>query len=361
MKILILANLDIGLYKFRKELIIELINKGNEVYIALPQGDLIKSLKKLGCKYINIDVDRRGINPLTDIQLIRKYSYVIKKIQPDMVITYTIKPNIYGGIACRLNKTNYAVNITGLGTAFQKSGIIKFLVINMYKIALKKAKVVFFENSGNRDEFVKYHICSKNKMHVLNGAGVNTEEYPYIEYPHNSIFKFLFIGRVMKEKGIDELLSAMKMLINEGKKVFLDVVGPCEEQYEDILSQCEKEGWLKYHGYQEDVKPFIAACDCFVLPSYHEGMANTNLECASSGRPIITSNIPGCKEAVVYGSGFLCKVKDVDSSYRAMKNVLCLGTEQRKKMGIKGHILMKQKFEKKKVVADTINYLEVDI
>lgn len=355
MKILILANLDVGLYKFRKELIIELINRGNEVFIALPQGDLIKPLKKLGCKYINIDVDRRGINPLTDIQLIRKYSYVIKKIQPDMVITYTIKPNIYGGIVCRLNKTNYAVNITGLGTAFQKSGIIKFLVINMYKIALKKAKVVFFENSGNRDEFVKYHICPKNKMHVLNGAGVNTEEYSYIEYPHNSIFKFLFIGRVMKEKGIDELLSAMKMLINEGEKVFLDVVGPCEEQYEDILSQCEKEGWLKYHGYQEDVKPFIAACDCFVLPSYHEGMANTNLECASSGRPIITSSIPGCKEAVVEGSGLLCEPKNVESLYEAMKKMI--QADNREEMGIVGRNHMQDVFDKKKVVADTIKHL----
>lgn len=355
MKILILANLDVGLYKFRKELIIELINRGNEVFIALPQGDLIKPLKKLGCKYINIDVDRRGINPLTDIQLIRKYSYVIKKIQPDMVITYTIKPNIYGGIACRLNKTNYAVNITGLGTAFQKSGIIKFLVINMYKIALKKAKVVFFENSGNRDEFVKYHICPKNKMHVLNGAGVNTEEYPYIEYPHNSIFKFLFIGRVMKEKGIDELLSAMKMLINEGKKVFLDVVGPCEEQYENILSQCEKEGWLKYHGYQEDVKPFIAACDCFVLPSYHEGMANTNLECASSGRPIITSDIPGCKEAVIENeSGVICKKMNLDSLYDCMKKMMSMSEMQRIKMGEKGRKHMICLFEKKEIVKETI-------
>lgn len=358
MKILILANLDVGLYKFRKELIIELINQGNEVYIALPKGDLIKSLREIGCKYINIDVDRRGINPKTDVQLIRKYYYVINKLHPDLVITYTIKPNIYGGIACLLNKTNYAVNITGLGTAFQKRGVIKSLVINMYKIALKKAKVVFFENTSNRDEFIKYHICPKSKMHVLNGAGVNTEEYPYIEYPHNSVFKFLFIGRVMKEKGIDELLSSMKMLIKEGKEVFLDVVGPCEEQYEDILSQYEKEGWLKYYGYQEDVKPFIAASDCFVLPSYHEGMANTNLECASSGRPIITSNIPGCKEALVDNvSGMFFKSRDEKSLYITIKKMLEIPREVRENMGREGRRLIQHRFDKRIVVKNTMNEL----
>ena len=354
MNILILANNDIGLYKFRKELLEELLKK-NKVYFCVPYGEHVEKIKSLGCKYIKTEMDRRGINPFVDLKLVLRYDKIVKKLKPDLVITYTIKPNIYGSFICRLNKISCAVNITGLGTAFQKNGIIKFLVVNLYRLSLKKAKVVFFENSSNRDEFIKNRICSTKIMHVLNGAGINTEEFNYLDYPDNDVFKFLFIGRVMKEKGINELFVALKRLKSAGNKVALDVVGPCEEKYEGILKKYENEGWLRYYGYQENVKPFIASCDCFVLPSWHEGMANTNLECASSGRPIITSNIPGCKEAVTEGSGLLCEPKNVESLYEAMKKMIQV--DNREEMGIVGHNYMKNVFDKKKVVAETIKHI----
>lgn len=357
MRVLILANFDLGLYKFRKELIEELLNKGYEVYISLPDGDLVRPFEKMGCIFIDTPVDRRGINPKTDFGLFQNYRKMMKDVNPDLVITYTIKPNIYGGIAARLAKKRYAVNITGLGTAFENAGLIRTVVVNLYKFALKKAKVVFFENSGDRNELLSFGCFDREKTVVLNGAGVNTETYAYQPYPHNDTVKFLFVGRVMKEKGIDELFAAMQRLVTEGQKCFLDVVGPFEEDYKGKLEQYEKAGWLKYHGYQKNVIPFIAACDCFVLPSYHEGMANTNLECASSGRPIITSNIPGCKEAVVDGSGLLCEPKNMDSLYEAMKKMLSISIEERERMGQVGRKHMKDVFDKKKVVADTIKHL----
>lgn len=358
MRILILANLDLGLYKFRKELIEELLNKGHEVYISLPDGDLVRPFESMGCTFIDTPVDRRGINPKTDFGLFQTYRKMMKDVNPDLVITYTIKPNIYGGIAARLGKKQYAVNITGLGTAFEKAGLIRTVVINLYGFALKKAKVIFFENNGNRDEMFSFKCCDREKTVVLNGAGVNTETYAYQPYPNNQVVKFLFVGRVMKEKGIDELFAAMQRLVTEGQKCFLDVVGPFEEDYKDKLEQYEKAGWLKYHGYQENVIPFIAACDCFVLPSYHEGMANTNLECASSGRPVITSNIPGCKEAVIKEtSGYLCEPKNVDSLYTSMKKMIDVGVDGRCFMGKAGRKHMEDVFDKKKVVADTIKHL----
>ena len=357
MRILILANYDLGLYKFRKELIEELLSKGHEVYISLPDGDLVRPFEKMGCTFLNTPVDRRGINPKTDFSLFLNYRKMIKEVNPDLVITYTIKPNIYGGIAARLAGKQYAVNITGLGTAFEKSGVVRAVAINLYKIALKKAKVIFFENSGDRNELLSFKCCKKEKTVVLNGAGVNTEAYTYQPYPHDDTVKFLFVGRVMKEKGIDELFETMKRLVDEGEKCFLDVVGPFEEDYKEKLEKYEKAGWLKYHGYQENVIPFIAACDCFVLPSYHEGMANTNLECASSGRPIITSNIPGCKEAVVEGSGLLCEPKNVESLFEAMKKMIAFNREERAKMGLAGRSHMEDVFDKKKVVASTIKHL----
>ncbi len=355
MRVLILANMDIGLYKFRKELIEELLNQGHEVYISLPDGDLVRPFEKMGCGFIDTPLDRRGINPKTDFRLFQNYRKMVKKVNPDLVITYTIKPNIYGGIAARMAGKQYAVNITGLGTAFENAGMIRTVVINLYRFALKKAKVIFFENSSNRDELLSFGCCDKEKTVVLNGAGVNTETYAYLPYPNNDVVKFLFVGRVMKEKGIDELFSAMKRLIGEGENCFLDVVGPFEEDYKGKLEEYEKAGWLKYHGYQENVIPFIAACDCFVLPSYHEGMANTNLECASSGRPIITSNIPGCKEAVTEGSGLLCEPKNAESLYEAMKKMI--QADNRKEMGKVGRKHMEDVFDKKKVVAETMKHL----
>ena len=358
MQILILANMDIGLYKFRKELIEELLNRGNKVTISLPNGDLVRPFERMGCKFIDTYVDRRGINPITDFRLFLDYRKMIKKVNPDLVITYTIKPNIYGGIASRLAGKQYAVNITGLGTAFETAGIVRTIVVTLYKIALKRAKVVFFENESNRDELLSFGCCQKGQTVVLNGAGVNTDTYNYQPYPHNDVVRFLFVGRVMKEKGINELFNAMKRLISEGEHCFLDVVGPFEEDYKKQLEEYEKDGWLKYYGYQENVIPYISSCDCFVLPSYHEGMANTNLECASSGRPIITSNIPGCREAIIPDiSGFLCEPQDMESLYNAMHMMIEKGENNRSLMGKAGRKHMKDLFDKKRVVAETMNNL----
>lgn len=357
MKILILANYDLGLYKFRKELIEKLLNQGHEVYISLPNGDLVRYFEEIGCHFIDTPIDRRGINPKTDFCLLKAYKRMMRDINPDFVITYTIKPNIYGGIAARQAHKTYAVNITGLGTAFEKPGLVRTIVVNLYKYALKKAKVIFFENSSNRDELLSFGCCEKKQTVVLNGAGVNTEAYFYQPYPRNDGVKFLFVGRVMKEKGVDELFEAMKRLNAEGNKCFLDVVGPFEENYKEKIEELSKTGWLRYHGYQENVMPFIAACDCFVLPSYHEGMANTNLECASSGRPLITSNIPGCKEAVIEESGFLCEPQNADSLYDAMKKMIETPRECREKMGQNGRKHMENVFDKKKVIEETVKEL----
>lgn len=359
MRIMILANHDVGLYQFRKELIAELLKK-NDVTISVPYGELVEPLKDMGCKFIDTPVDRRGINPKTDFKLLMNYISLFRKEKPEMVITYTIKPNIYGGLACELCKIPYAVNITGLGTAFENDGMLKKIVVSMYKVALKRAKTVFFENSENRRIFVKEHIVKKKQACLLNGAGVNLEHYVVEEYPIEVVTKFLFMGRVMKEKGIVELFSAMDRLYKENPNIQLDVLGGFEEDYEQVIKKYEKTGWLHYHGYQKDVRPFIAKCHCFVLPSYHEGMANTNLESAASGRPVITSNIPGCKEAVKDNvSGYLCECQNVDSLYGCLKKFIQLSHEEQKMMGLAGRERMEQYFDKKSVVVKTIEQLEV--
>lgn len=357
-RILILANFDVGLYKFRKELIQALLDRGNEVYISLPDGDLVRKLEKMGCKFVDTYVDRRGINPKTDMKLLLFYKKLVKKLHPDLVITYTIKPNIYGGLVCRQLHVPYAVNITGLGTAFQKDGMVKKIVTTLYKSALKKAKVVFFENIGNRQVFLNEKLVKEEKTCVLNGAGVNLEEYPFCEYPQEGETRFLFIGRVMKEKGVDELFEAAERIRKEYPNVYFDIVGPMEDDYKEKIQILVQKNVIEYYGYQKDVKPFIEKCHCFVLPSYHEGMANTLLECASMGRPLITSRIHGCMEAVKEGeSGYLCEVKDAEGLYEKIKKFVELEHQEQAQMGKKSRGIVEKKFDKKLIVEKTMREL----
>lgn len=358
MNILILANNDVGLYQFRRELIQELL-KANAVYISLPYGELVEPLQAMGCQFIDTPLERRGMNPFKDGKLFLTYRKLFSQVKPDLVITYTIKPNVYGGFAARIAGIPYAVNITGLGTAFQSHGMLRKVVTQMYKLGCKKAKVVFFENAGNRQIFLEEHIVREQQTCLLNGAGVNLEHYQVTEYPAGDETRFLFIGRVMKEKGIDELFAAMGKLVAEGYPCSLDVVGMYEEDYKETIAQGEAEGWLHYHGYQKDVRPFIASCHCFVLPSWHEGMANTNLECAASGRPVITSNIHGCLEAVEDGvSGFWCEKQNTGDLCRVMKQFTELSYNQRRAMGLAGRKRMEEMFDKSMIVKKTIEYIQ---
>ena len=354
MKTLFLSNNDVGLYIFRHELINELL-KTSQVFISLPYGDMVSSLTELGCIFIDTPIDRRGINPVTDLKLFIQYRNLLRKVKPDLVITYTIKPNVYGGMACRLAGIPYAANITGLGTAFQKQGMLRKLVVTMYKLALKNAKVVFFENCENLETLVSEGIVRQEQCKLLNGAGVNLEHFSPAPYPtDDKPIRFLFMGRVMAEKGVDELFEAMRRLRADGIDCTLDVLGNFEERYEQEIRDGETEGWLRYHGYQKDVRPFIANCHCFVLPSWHEGMANTNLESAAMARPVITSRIHGCMEAVIDGeSGFLCEKQNADSLYNAMKKFCTLPYGLQQSMGATGRLHMENTFDKVKVIEAT--------
>lgn len=357
-KVLLLANSSSGLYDFRNELITELLRKG-QVSASVPEADKCDDLKALGCQMIHTEIDRRGLNAAKDIRLLFKYLKLLKQEKPDLVITYTIKPNVYGGLACRMARVPYVANITGLGTAFQKSGLLRRFVVLLYRCSLKKSKAVLFENVANKQLFVDEKIIPQEKCCVLNGAGVNLQRYALKPYPASENPRFLFVGRIMKEKGIEELFCAMEQLRAEGWNCSLDVLGEAEEDYTAQIRQYEERGWLRCHGYQTDVRPFIEQAHCFVLPSYHEGMANTNLECAAMGRPVITTDIPGCWEAVVDGkTGILCKPKNAQSLYEAMKRFLTMTDQQRAAMGHAGRAHMEKNFDKRAVVEKTLQALE---
>ena len=355
-KILIITNHSYMLYRFRKELIQKLL-EDSEVVISTPFVGHEADLKELGANCIKTEVDRRSINPFTDLKLLRTYKTILKQEKPDLVITYSIKPNIYTGYLCGKMKIPFCANVQGLGTAFQKA-LLSNLVTVMYRTAFRKVETVFFENQANAQAFVRRRILPAKKEVVLSGAGINLEEYRYRQYPDNEKVHFLYLGRIMKEKGMDELFGAVEQLRKDGCEFILDLVGFFEDEYKKQVEQLQSEGIVRFYGFQENPKPYYAQTDCVVLPSYHEGMSNVLLEAAASGRAIITTDIPGCREAVDNGkSGMLCKVKSTDSLYKAMKRFTELSREKRELLGKAGREKMEREFDKKKVVEETVKVI----
>ena len=356
MKILIITNHSYMLWRFRRELIQELM-KEHEVVLSMPFVGHEEDFKALGIRCINTHVDRRGINPKTDLKLMKSYDRLIKKEKPDLVITYSIKPNVYAGLVCNIRKVPYFANVQGLGTAFQTPGLTQFVTL-LYKTALCRAKGVFFENQANAEEFRKRKIVDAKKQIILNGAGINLEEYPYQEYPENEKLHFLYLGRIMREKGMDELFYAVQKLYEDGEAFVLDLVGFFEDEYKEQVEALEEKKIAVFHGFTEDPKPYYGGADCVVMPSYHEGMSNVLLEAAAIGRPVITSDIPGCREAVEDGkSGMLVEVRNSESLYGAMKQMLKLSRKERMAMGVAGCQKMAREFDKRTIVAETVKAL----
>ena len=341
-------------WRFRKELV-EALLVDNDVVISTPFAGHEKDLEALGCKMVRTEMDRRSINLFDELKLLAFYWNLLRKEKPDMVITYSIKPNIYAGTACRLLKIPYCLNVQGLGTAFQNGGRLSDVATLLYRIASRKAKTVFFENTESAQIFRDKKITPAEQQTILPGAGINLENYPYTPYPENDRTHFLYLGRFMKEKGMDELIYAAKRLHRTyGDKVVLDLVGFFEDAYKDQINELVDTGCAVFHGFQTDPRPYYAAADCVVLPSHHEGLSNVLLEAAAIGRPIITNDIAGCKEAVLRDkSGMLCTVKDRESLYEAMNAFMNLPREEREEMGRQGRAFMAA-FDKYAVVRATV-------
>lgn len=349
-KILILANSDVGLYKFRKELIEELI-KVHKVTISLPNGEFVKSLKDIGCEFIETKISRRGTNPITDLKLILQYKNIIKQVKPDIVLSYTIKPNVYGGIVCRMLKIPYIPNITGLGTAVENGGILQNLTLFLYKIALKKASCVFFQNEANKDFLLNKGII-KGRHKLIPGSGVNLSYYNILDYPKDDTINFLFISRVMKQKGIDQYLDTAEYIKKKYKNTHFHVLGFCEEEYEEKLNDMHTRGIIKYHGMQNDVLKFYKISHCTIHPTYYpEGMSNVLLESAACGRPIITTNRSGCKEIVDDGiNGYVVEERNSKELIEKVEKFINLSYEDKKQLGLAGRTKVEKEFSRQIVV-----------
>lgn len=357
MKVLILTNDLGGLYSFRKEVVKAVRDLGHGVVISAPLESKVQYFETIGCEMVETPFNRKGMNPIQDLGLMLRYRRLIKKIRPDVVLSYTIKPNLYGGMACRLRRVPQLANITGLGSAVENPGWLQKLTIVLYKIGLKRTSVVFFQNKANK-EFCEQHKMVKGRSILIPGSGVNLNHHAQKPYPDkDDPIAFIFISRMLREKGIEEYLGAAERIKDKYPSVQFHILGACEEAYEERLKGLQDKGVVVYHGPQPDVRPYIAQIHCTVHPSFYpEGMSNVLLESCATGRPIITTDRPGCGEIVEDGrNGYVVKAKDVVGLTKTIEKFINLPYEQKVLMGQEARKKVEREFDRQIVIDAYLN------
>ena len=358
--IALLTNNDDDVYCFRKELIESLLDEGYEMLISCPNGPKFELMKNILFRYDDPIIDRRGTNVISDGKLFLHYLKLFKKEKPSVVLTYTAKPNVYASMAARVLGIPYINNVTGIGSVVNMKGIKKAFILWLFKMAYRGAACVMFQNSTNMKLAVDSGMI-KGDYKLIPGSGVDLNRYPLQDYPEGGNGKigekviFNYIGRILHDKGVDDYIAAAKIIKKEYPNTEFNMIGfiePTENHYEKELEELSKEGIVQYRGSQKDVKPYIRRAHAIIHPStYGEGMSNVLLENASSGRPIITTNNPGCQETVINGkSGYIYQGGNVNELIDSIKKFLELDNLERKAMGIRGRRHIEDNFSREIVI-----------
>lgn len=357
--VLFLVNRDIVIYNFRQEIVERLIADGHEVHISSPYGERIDDLVRIGAVFHDIQIQQRKMNWIDEIRLISDYKKLMEEVRPDIVFGFTIKPNTYGAIAARRYNIPFVANITGLGTAVEKPGIVQRILVCLYKYSFRDVRRVFFQNTSNRDFFIWNHIRMKDYA-LLPGSGVNLRRFPYCRYPEGDVVKFAFVSRILKEKGSEIFLQAAREIRKRYDNVEFHICGFRESDYDGALEEYEESGDVLYHGLIRDVASFMKDMHCIVLPSYYpEGVSNVLLEACATGRPIITTDRPGCREVVDDGAnGFMIPQKDTGALVMALERFLRLSWEEKRMMGMKARRKVELEYDRQIVVEAYVREVE---
>lgn len=349
-RVLFLSNHFKTLFWFRKELIKKLVEEGYDVYLSLPE-DENNFFADMGCHIIPTEIDRRGVNPAKDLKLISFYKKMIPQVNPDIIFSYTIKPNIYGSMVSG-KKYKQICNITGTGATFLKDNLVAKICKVLYKMSVRKCYKVYFQNTGDRDFFIENKLVGDN-YEMLPGSGCNLDEHTFKEMPEDDVVRFIFIARVMKLKGIDEYLEAAKKIKEKYKNTEFIIAGwNEEEEYKKIVADYHEQGIVNYIGFRNDLDDWIAKCHCTVLPSHGgEGIPNVLLESAANGRACIGSKIAGTMDVIDDGvTGYLFETGNAESLADAMEKFLKLSKDERAAMGKAGREKIEREFDRQLVV-----------
>lgn len=359
-KVIIFCNSLVGLLSFRKELVEKLVKNKYNVCVVAPEHEYSGDLKELKCGFIPIKMDLRGTNPIKDLKLIKDFRRIVKEQKPDIVLTYTIKPNVYGGYVCGKMGIPYICNVTGLGTSVEEPGILQMITFKLYRAGLRKAECVFFQNKDNLS-FMKKHRLMNGEYKLIPGSGVNLKHHKLLEYPDSKTIRFFFISRIIFEKGIEEYFEVAKYIKSKYPNTEFHILGPCDDKkYQSIINELEADGIIIYHGSTKDVRNYHKISNCTIHPTFYpEGMSNVLLESCAAGRPIITTNRPGCKEIVENGiNGYIVRCQDTRELKNAVERFVNLPNKEKMRMGLNGRKKVEMEFDREIVVGAYLQEIE---
>lgn len=352
MRILLTANSSWNIFNFRQGIIQNLLRNGHEVIVLAPAGHQIYEIE--GVEYVNLNMDAKSLNPFASILIVLKIVKTLRDLRPDYVFSWTVKNNIFGALAARWVGVPFIPNVSGLGTAFLSGNGLQFLAEKLYSYSFKKLEIIFFQNEEDRNLFVSKNIVFFDQTVLLPGSGVDLEKFQPEEFPGGPIC-FLMISRLIIDKGIYEFIEAARIIKEKYPEIKFQILGSIDVTNRgaicyDTVAAWEAEGIIEYLGSSLDVRPYIARSHCIVLPSYREGAPRSLLEAAAMARPVIASDVPGCRSVVNHGkTGLLCKARDANSLAEAMTHFIVNGSH--KEMGDLARVHAIENFDEKFVIS----------
>ena len=334
-----------------------LISQGHKVTVLAPPDSSVSNLKKYGCDFVPLEMNAKGLNPMESLRLVMLLSRKFKQLKPDIILSYTIKNNIFGALAARYLGIPFIPNVSGLGTAFLSGGFLRSVASHLYKLAFRGVPVIFFQNNDDLNLFVSMGLIKPGQARTLPGSGIDLEYYSQTSYPVDfEPIIFIMIARLLRDKGTVEFVEAARQVKKTFPQARFQLLGDADSENRSAISSdkiCEwvSQGVIEYLGTTHDVRPFIFAAHCVVLPSYREGSPRTLMEAASMARPLIATDVPGCRSVVENEiSGLLCKAQSSESLATAILNFLALSADDQRKMGIAGRRKMEREYDKDIVV-----------
>lgn len=364
MRIAIVLNTSWNIYNFRMNFVQALRDKGHEVHTIAPEDDYTPHLRRAGCIHHRVKMDSRGANPIKDSALVFELYMIYRKVRPDIILQYTIKPNVYGTLAASMLGIPVVNNVCGLGTVFLKNNLVSWIAIFLYKVSFRFANKVFFQNPEDLKLFLDKKLVPSRAVDILPGSGIDLKRFQPLIFKRNHKFTFLLISRLITDKGVMEYVEAVRKLRAEGLNASFQVLGAMDPEHKrgikvSVVQEWINSGMIEYLGTTDDVRKFIDSADCIVLPSYREGTPRTLLEAASSAKPIIATDVPGCNNVVEDNfNGLLCKLKDSNDLAEKMKLMAGFEDEKLKLFGRNGRAKMESEYDESLVIDKYLVTLE---
>lgn len=357
MKIILCVNAAWNVWNFRRPLVTSLVAAGHEVTVLAPADDSVAQIEALGCHFIDLKMNVKGLNPLDDLALMFRLRRIFREEQPDVVLSFTIKNNIFGALAAKPLNLPVLPNVTGLGTAFLSGNLLERIAVMLHRRAFGDLPVVFFQNADDRDLFLRRRIITEAQARRLPGSGIDLDHFAPAPYPPaDEAPVFLMIARLLRDKGVMEYVDAARKMKAAAPHLRFQLLGATDAHNRTAIDRASVQAWqdegvIDYLGTTPDVRLALAAAHCIVLPSYREGAPRTLIEGAAMARPLIATDVPGCRAVVDHGTtGLLCAPRSSDSLAEAMQAFLALDPKARAAMGLAGRSKMEREYGQEIVV-----------